>query len=192
MVLSGNLWLAAEHYSPSVLRTSINHPAKNYQRFPHSNTPTLRYPNRIKACALRVLTTIFPRAHQGGTDIILSAPPVPSIHLIQISRIIFRQISTLIVFTMVGFNIQNLSAVLGLQAFVSSFSVQGGDEGWFTVPANFSDPALAHWSRDGYEVIGFWDPSTPSVQRGWYIDCTSQTVNLTFYGFEQDIGLVRG
>ncbi|KDR69067.1 hypothetical protein GALMADRAFT_145792 [Galerina marginata CBS 339.88] len=95
------------------------------------------------------------------------------------------------ILTMTGFNIRNLSTVSGVQAFVSKYGTEGGNDSWFTVPADFSDPTKAHWERNSYEVVAFLDPVT-KIQRGWYINCKDQVVGITFYGFEQDIGLVRG
>ncbi|KAF8074038.1 hypothetical protein FPV67DRAFT_783182 [Lyophyllum atratum] len=89
---------------------------------------------------------------------------------------------------MTGFNIRNLSGTSGLSVFVSSYSKEGGNDAWYKVAPNFADPATAHWNRDGWELIAF---EQSGIRRGWYINCGGQTVDVTFYGFNQDLGLVR-
>ncbi|KAF8148843.1 hypothetical protein B0H34DRAFT_200343 [Crassisporium funariophilum] len=88
-----------------------------------------------------------------------------------------------------GFNVKNLSNVKNLEAFVSKYTKDGND-GWFTVPSTFDSSSSSHWDRNGWELVAFKDPAT-NIQRGWYLDCKGQTVDITFYGFNQDLGLVR-
>ncbi|KAJ3512751.1 hypothetical protein NLJ89_g3340 [Agrocybe chaxingu] len=91
---------------------------------------------------------------------------------------------------MPGFNIRSQSNVANLQVFVSKYS-EGNDD-WYPVPKDFTDPAQYHWERQGWEVVAFQDPAT-GVRRGWYLDCGSNTtVAITFAGFNQDLGIVRG
>ncbi|KAF8957527.1 hypothetical protein BDZ97DRAFT_1846030 [Flammula alnicola] len=88
-----------------------------------------------------------------------------------------------------GYNIRNQSNVKDIKAFVSKYTKDGNDN-WFLVPSSFSDSSTSHWDRNGWELVAFKDQAT-GTQRGWYIDCTGQTVDITFYGFNQDLGLVR-
>ncbi|PPQ82504.1 hypothetical protein CVT25_007074 [Psilocybe cyanescens] len=87
-----------------------------------------------------------------------------------------------------GFNIRDVSGTNGLQAFVSGYG--GGGSGWYDVPSSFDNPATAHWSRSGWEIVGFQVPTTGET-RGWYLETGSGVTNLTFFGFNQDIGLTR-
>jgi len=91
---------------------------------------------------------------------------------------------------MTGFNIQDRSNTNGLQVFVSKYSHNDGSDNWFPVAPNFDDPSASHWYRKGWEVIVFRDPAT-GTRRGWYLNCADQIVNVTFFGFHQDIGLTR-
>ncbi|KAF8873592.1 hypothetical protein CPB84DRAFT_1690700, partial [Gymnopilus junonius] len=86
--------------------------------------------------------------------------------------------------------IRNASNVTDLQVFVSKYSNSNGNDGWYNVAGNFDDPTKSFWNRDGWELIAFQSPRT-SARRGWYIHTAGETVDITFYGFEQDIGLVR-
>ncbi|KDR77875.1 hypothetical protein GALMADRAFT_244842 [Galerina marginata CBS 339.88] len=87
-----------------------------------------------------------------------------------------------------GFSIRNQSTVQDLEVMVSAYTKAGNDK-WFLVPYDFNH-GTSNWDRDGWELIAFRDPATHD-RRGWYIDCKAYTVELTFYGFSQELGLVR-
>ncbi|PPR04415.1 hypothetical protein CVT26_002282 [Gymnopilus dilepis] len=91
---------------------------------------------------------------------------------------------------MAGFRIRNASNVKDLYVFVSKYSNSNGDDSWFAVADNYDDPSKSSWSRSGWELVAF-QSSAAGARRGWYIQTNGQTVDLTFYGFEQDLGLVR-
>lgn len=87
------------------------------------------------------------------------------------------------------FNIQNHSGISGLKVFVSAYT--NGKDDWFDLASDFSDPAKSHWNRDGWEVIVFKNPAD-DTRRGWYISCGGgRTVDVTFVGFSQDLGITR-
>jgi len=88
-----------------------------------------------------------------------------------------------------GYNIRNQSTVKDVEVLVSAYSKKGNDN-WFLVPSSFNDSSTSHWDRNGWELIAFKDPTT-QARRGWYINCTGETVDITFYGFNQELGLVR-
>jgi hypothetical protein len=89
---------------------------------------------------------------------------------------------------MTGYRIRNLSNISNIQCFVSNYS--GGSDDWFTLPPDYSDPSKSHWTRSGWNVVVFQNPAD-GERRGWYLYSTNQTVDLTFVGFSQELGIVR-
>ncbi|KAF9527823.1 hypothetical protein CPB83DRAFT_855674 [Crepidotus variabilis] len=87
-----------------------------------------------------------------------------------------------------SFNIcSGVSSNRKIEVFVSKFTINL-DDSWFHLAPNFDDPTKSQWKRNGWEVIVFKEGN---VHRGWYLDCANQIVNITFYGFSQDLGVVR-
>ncbi|TFK22699.1 hypothetical protein FA15DRAFT_671230 [Coprinopsis marcescibilis] len=91
---------------------------------------------------------------------------------------------------MPGFNIRNQSKYPHIRAFVSKYSHNQGSDSWFPVPADFHDPEKSFWARNGWDFVVFNDQES-GLRRGWYLDCTNDVLELTFFGFDQDLGIVK-
>jgi hypothetical protein len=92
---------------------------------------------------------------------------------------------------MPGFHVRNRSNVHRIEVFVSSWSNDRGSDSWFNVVNNFSDDGgFEKWNRTGWEVVVIKDPDT-GRRRGWYLNCENAILELTFYAFESELGLVK-
>ncbi|KAK7051526.1 hypothetical protein VNI00_004500 [Paramarasmius palmivorus] len=89
---------------------------------------------------------------------------------------------------MTGYRIRNLSGIPNIQCFVSSYN--GGNDEWYTLPTDYCDPHKCHWSRSNWEMVVFKNPAN-GERRGWYLNSAQQTLELTFVGFSQELGIVR-
>ncbi|TFK26831.1 hypothetical protein FA15DRAFT_666968 [Coprinopsis marcescibilis] len=91
---------------------------------------------------------------------------------------------------MPGFKIRNQSKYPKLRAFVSNYSISSGSAEWFSVPPNFDDPEKCLWARPGWEVVVFEDPAS-GLRRGWYLSPDNGILELYFFTFEQELGIVK-
>jgi hypothetical protein len=90
-----------------------------------------------------------------------------------------------------GFHIRNHSNIHKIEVFISAWTREGGSDSWFTVASNLSNAdEYQKWHRTGWEVVVFKDPDT-GRRRGWYLNCENAILQLTFYGFEVELGLVK-
>lgn len=91
---------------------------------------------------------------------------------------------------MPGFHIRNQSNCHRIEVFVSSWTNDRGSDAWFAVSTNLAGDGFEKWNRTGWEVVVFKDPDT-GRRRGWYLNCENAILELTFYGFEVELGLVK-
>ncbi|KAF9551421.1 hypothetical protein CPC08DRAFT_823175 [Agrocybe pediades] len=83
---------------------------------------------------------------------------------------------------MTGFKVTNGSQST-IEVFISKYTNKDhGSDAWYTLQDGASDT----WNRNGYEILAFKDPKTGD-RRGWYLDCTDQTREITFRGFDRDL-----
>ncbi|KAH6905599.1 hypothetical protein BKA70DRAFT_490167 [Coprinopsis sp. MPI-PUGE-AT-0042] len=54
---------------------------------------------------------------------------------------------------------------------------------------NFTNSSADTWNRSNWEVVVFRDKSS-GQRRGWYLKGDG-TLQLTFYGFDTELGLVK-
>ncbi|KAF9561969.1 hypothetical protein CPC08DRAFT_634678 [Agrocybe pediades] len=85
---------------------------------------------------------------------------------------------------MAGFNVTNMSNRT-IEAFVSSYSAEGGDESWFTIPPGGAES----WSRKAWELVAFKDQE--EHRRGWYLNCENGTLRVIFHGLDKEIEFMK-
>ncbi|KAH6905603.1 hypothetical protein BKA70DRAFT_1107454 [Coprinopsis sp. MPI-PUGE-AT-0042] len=87
------------------------------------------------------------------------------------------------------FQIRNHSGISGIQVFISKYSNTNGIDDWYSVPPDFISQQEDTWNRSRWEVVVFMDPST-GRRRGWYLNGEG-TLQLTFYGLDTELGLIK-
>ncbi|KAH6897812.1 hypothetical protein BKA70DRAFT_1116107 [Coprinopsis sp. MPI-PUGE-AT-0042] len=87
------------------------------------------------------------------------------------------------------FQIRNHSGIDNIEVFVSKYSNSNGSDEWYKVAPDFTSRSADTWNRTGWEVVVFKDPST-GKRRGWYLKGEG-TLQLTFYGLDAELGLVK-
>ncbi|KAF4616812.1 hypothetical protein D9613_008498 [Agrocybe pediades] len=84
---------------------------------------------------------------------------------------------------MTGFNIINKSTDL-IEVSITKQSHPNGEDGWYKLLPG----ASSKWTRNGWETVAVRDPKDPNYTRkGWYLDCTSKTVNVGFTDFQLEV-----
>ncbi|KJA18829.1 hypothetical protein HYPSUDRAFT_44832 [Hypholoma sublateritium FD-334 SS-4] len=82
--------------------------------------------------------------------------------------------------------ITDASGASGIQSFVSKYTnASNGSDNWYDI-----NTSAQSWSRGpGWELVAF-SSTANSQRRGWYVHIPQgKTLNITFYGFDRDIGL---
>lgn len=83
------------------------------------------------------------------------------------------------------FKITGATGATNVQCFVSKYTNDNGSDKWFAIGVTPQS-----WSRGpGWELVAF-RTTADSKRRGWYVHIPPDgTCNITFYGFDRDIGL---
>ncbi|THU87544.1 hypothetical protein K435DRAFT_969857 [Dendrothele bispora CBS 962.96] len=71
-----------------------------------------------------------------------------------------------------------------IEAMVSIFSTGGGNDAWFTLPANYDDPNQSEWHRTGWELVAFRNKTATNERVGFYKDFNATDTFVTFYSFD--------
>ena len=93
---------------------------------------------------------------------------------------------------MPGYYIRNHSAFDNrIEVMVSKWSNKSESDAWFPIPKTLDDPSkFERWVRYDWEVVVFKCPET-GRRRGWYLDPAGGFLELTFYGFQYDLGIAK-
>lgn len=82
---------------------------------------------------------------------------------------------------MTGFKIKNATST-PIEVMLSKYTnIDHGSDSWFTIAAG----ETSSWGRNGWEFLVFKDAN--ENRRGWYLDCTSRTIDVTFRGLDREI-----
>lgn len=93
---------------------------------------------------------------------------------------------------MPGFRVRNHSKFdAAVDVFITKWTISNGSDAWCRVDSSLGNASKSdNWERHGWEMLVFRDPETKR-RRGWYLDCEAKFLQVTFYGFEQDLGLLK-